>query len=258
MGFSTRQNDILKLVRALGFAAVEDLSVRFRVTPQTIRRDINALCDSGLLRRRHGGAGLPSNYENTPFENREVMQAEGKRRIARAVARLIPDRASLFIGIGTTTAEVARALLDHDGLRVITNNLGVAELMCGNSSFEVILGGGKARNRDRDFIGATAMAVFRDIRADFGIVGAGAIDEDGSLRDFDFDEVRLSRLIVDNSRQTVIAVDHTKFDRNATVRFASLDEATALVTDAPVPPAIERVAARSGVAIHIALEEEND
>ncbi len=253
MGFSERQSDILHLVRAEGFVSVEDLSQRYGVTLQTIRRDINALCDVGLLRRHHGGAGLPTSYENAAYDHREVMQAEEKRRIAQCVAGLIPNRASLFIGIGTTAAEVARALLDHDGLRVVTNNLNVAELLCRNLSFEVIVAGGRARNRERDFIGEAALAVFRDIRADYGILGAGGVDSDGSLRDFDFDEVRLSRLIVENSHHPILAVDHSKFDRQATVRFAHLTEIRSLVTDNPPPTAIVEAAQKADIALHVAV-----
>ncbi|MDR3438889.1 DeoR/GlpR family DNA-binding transcription regulator [Telmatospirillum sp.] len=252
MGFSLRQIDILQVIRAEGFAAVEDLSARFAVTPQTIRRDINVLCDRGLLRRRHGGAGLPSSYETGAPEDGKVVQAEGKRRIAKAVAGRIPDGASLFIGFGTTTLEVARALLEHDGLRVVTNNLNVAELLCRNATFDVILAAGKARNRTRDFIGETAMATFRGIRADYGILGAGGIDSDGSLRDFDIDEVQLSRLIIDNSRLTMVVADRTKFNRDAPVRFASLNEVAVLVTDSPVPEPIALLAARCGVDIQVA------
>lgn len=252
MVFSDRQNDILGLIRTEGFATVDLLSQRFGVTQQTIRRDINTLCDSGLLRRHHGGAGLPTSYENMAYERREVMQAAEKRAIARTVASLIPDSASLFIGIGTTASEVARALLDHDGLRVVTNNLNVAELLCRNPSFEVIVAGGKARNRERDFIGESAMAIFRDIRTDYGILGAGGVDEDGSLRDFDFDEVRLSRLIVENARIPILALDHTKFNRAATVRFAALTEVATLVTDGPVPDSITALAQHHAIDIHIA------
>ncbi|MBN2751367.1 MAG: DeoR/GlpR transcriptional regulator [Rhodospirillaceae bacterium] len=249
---TTRQSEILQWVRNDDFVSIEGLSTHFEVSPQTIRRDVNLLSDRGLLRRQHGGVGLPSSFENMAYESREVMQAEEKRGIAKVAASLIPDYASLFIGIGTTAAEVARALVDHDGLRVVTNNLNVAELLCRNSSFEVILAGGKARNRERDFIGETAMSVFRDIRTDFGILGAGGIDADGALRDFDFDEVRMSRLILENSNKPLVVADHTKFNRAATVRFAALHEIHTLITNAPVSSRLADLAEQSGVEVLVA------
>src|SRR3546814_18855338 len=99
------------------------------------------LCDLGLLRRYHGGAGLPSSVENLAYQTRQVLHQEEKARIARVLAAEIPDNASLFINIGTTTEQVANALVDHKGLRVITNNLNVANILGGKPDFEVIVTG---------------------------------------------------------------------------------------------------------------------
>ena len=148
-----RQERILDLTRRHGFVAIEDLARRFSVTTQTIRRDINRLCAQGALRRYHGGAGLPSSVENLAYSARQVLCLEEKRRIAALVARHVPDRASLFINIGTTNEEVARALMTHKGLHVITNNLNVAGILSGNPDFEVIVAGGVVRARDRGIVG---------------------------------------------------------------------------------------------------------
>lgn len=256
MDFNSRQSEILQIIRNERFASVESLASRYTVSPQTIRRDVNQLCDLGLLRRQHGGVGLPASYENIAYETRSHLQAEEKIRIARAVAGLIPDNTSLFIGIGTTTVAVARALMQHRGLRVVTNNLEVADLFCRNPSFEVILAGGRARNLQRDFIGEAALAVFRDIRVDFGILSVGGLDCDGSLRDFDFDEVRLSRLILDNAEHPIVVADHTKFRCAAAVRFGRLSEARTLVTDAPISAALGETVAACGVALLVAEAEQ--
>jgi DeoR family glycerol-3-phosphate regulon repressor len=98
-----RRADIVDLVRRQGFVSIESLAQRFAVTPQTIRRDINALCDQAVLQRHHGGAALASSVENLAYPDRLVLCIEEKRKIAALVARHIPDQASLFINIGTTT-----------------------------------------------------------------------------------------------------------------------------------------------------------
>jgi DeoR family glycerol-3-phosphate regulon repressor len=102
-----RLEEILALARRRGFVSIDELAQRFAVTTQTIRRDINHLCEEGVLRRYHGGAGLPSSVENLAYSTRQILCLEEKRRIARLVAGHIPDHASLFINIGTTTEEVA-------------------------------------------------------------------------------------------------------------------------------------------------------
>src|SRR5262249_42587491 len=111
-----RQRQILTLTRQRGFVSIDELAGHFGVTPQTVRRDINDLCARDLLRRYHGGAGLPSSVENLAYQARRVLNHAEKRRIARLLAQHVPDEASLFINIGTTTEEVARALLKHRGL----------------------------------------------------------------------------------------------------------------------------------------------
>lgn len=248
----SRQQQILELVQKRGFMSIEALAEHFSITPQTIRRDINQLCDRELLQRYHGGAGLPSSVQNIAYQTRQVQALEEKRRIAQALARHIPDDASLFINIGTTTEEVAKALLSHRGLRVITNNLHVASIMSQNEGFEVIVAGGVVRPRDRGIVGETTIDFLGQFKVDFGIIGISGIDADGSLLDFDHREVRASRCIISNSRQVFLAADHGKFGRNAMVRLGNLSELDAFFTDRVPPPAICDLLVAHDVRLHVA------
>src|SRR4051812_35588538 len=142
---SPRQQEILTLARAQGRVSVDDLASRFDVSPQTIRKDLNDLCEQRVLSRIHGGAVVASSVENLSYEARRFLSQEEKRAIGRAAAAVIPNNASLFINIGTTTEEVARALHDHEGLLVITNNLHVATLLYPHPKIEVIVAGGAGR-----------------------------------------------------------------------------------------------------------------
>ncbi|MEJ2639687.1 MAG: DeoR family transcriptional regulator [Desulfosarcinaceae bacterium] len=231
---------------------IEHLAQRFAVTPQTIRRDINELDKKGQLQRYHGGAGTSSSVENVAYSHRKVICLPEKQKIARSLAREIPDRASVFINIGTTTEEVAKALLHHHGLRVITNNLNVALILSGNPDFEVIVAGGLIRNRDRGIIGESTIDFINQFKVDFGIIGISGIDLDGTLLDFDYREVRAARAIIDNARRVFLAADHTKFGRNAMVRLGGIDEVDVLFTDAAPPPAMAEVLASSEVGLRVA------
>ncbi len=246
-----RQERILELTRRHGFVAIEDLAQGFSVTTQTIRRDINQLCAQGALRRYHGGAGLPSSVENLAYSARQVLCLEEKRRIAALLARHVPDRASLFINIGTTNEEVARALMAHKGLHVITNNLNVAGILSGNPDFEVIVAGGVVRSRDRGIVGEAALDLIGQFKVDIGVIGISGIDADGSLLDFDYREVRVAQRIMANSAQVFLAADHTKFGRNAMCRSAQVDQLDALFTDRPPTPAYREVLEAAGVALHV-------
>ncbi len=246
-----RHQSILELVNTFGFMSIEDLAQRFSVTPQTIRRDINAMDRQGLLQRYHGGAGIRSSVENVAYTTRQILCLQEKKRIARQVAQCIPDQASLFINIGTTTEEVARALLDHTKLRVITNNLNVAMTLSANQSFEIIVAGGLVRSRDMGIIGEATIDFINQFKVDFGIIGISGIDEQGCLLDFDFREVRAARAIMDNSRQIFLVSDHTKFGRNAMVRLGQLSEIQALFTDRRPPDPLLEIMHSHKVTLHI-------
>ena len=136
-----RHQEILDIARTQGKVLVEDLASRFEITPQTIRKDLNDLCEKKLLNRIHGGAVFPSGTENMQYEQRRMIAAPEKEAIGKAAARLIHDNASLFVNIGTTTEAVSQALLDHGRLMIITNNINVANRLRVYPQFEVVIAG---------------------------------------------------------------------------------------------------------------------
>ncbi|TCT11719.1 DeoR family transcriptional regulator [Tepidamorphus gemmatus] len=244
-----RQKSILELARQVGRVTVEDLAARFEVTPQTIRKDLNDLCDKRLLTRVHGGAILSSGVQNVGYDARRMMAMEAKAAIGQATAALIPDSASLFINIGTTTEAVARAMLQHDGLMVITNNLNVASLMRGYSQIEVVIAGGVVRHADGGIVGEAAVDFIRQFKVDFAVIGVSAIDADGALLDFDYREVRVAQAIISNARHVILVSDATKFERSAPVRIGHLSQVQTFVTDVCRPAAIRRICAEANVRL---------
>ncbi len=247
-----RHQQIMQRVRQQGFVSIDDLAQTFELTPQTIRRDINELCRIGMLRRYHGGAGLPSSVENVAYKARQVMHQDAKRQIARQIASQIPDQASLFMTLGTTTEEVAKALLEHEGLRIITNNLNVASVLSNNDSFEVIIAGGVVRSRDRGITGEATIDFMRQFRVDYGIIGISGIDVDGVLLDFDYREVRVVQAIMANSRRVWLAADHSKFGRNAMVRLGHLQDLDAVFTEREPPETWLKLLQESDTRLEIA------
>ncbi|WP_134496070.1 DeoR/GlpR family DNA-binding transcription regulator [Microvirga pakistanensis] len=236
-----RQQEIVDLARLQGRVNVDDLAARLEVTQQTIRKDLNELCELRLMTRVHGGAIIASGVENVAYEARRLIAQAEKQAIGAATARLIPNNSSLFINIGTTTEEVARALQDHEGLLVITNNLNVANLLYRHPKIDVIVTGGPVRRADGAVIGAAAVDIVRQFKVDYAVIGTSAIDEDGSLLDFDVREVRVSRAIIDNARNVVLVADHLKAERSAPVRIGHLREVDIFVTDALVSPPLREV-----------------
>ena len=245
-----RLQEILGIARDIGRVSVDDLAARFAVTPQTIRRDLNELCDSRRLTRVHGGAILASGVENLAYDDRKLVSQPHKRLIGEAAARLVADNSSLFINLGTTTEEVARALSAHTGLLVITNNLQVAAGLHRHKGIEVILSGGTVRRSDGGLVGAAAVEHIGQFRTDLAVIGTSAIDADGTLLDFDIREVQVSQAIIRNARRVVLVADGSKFLRTAPVRIAHLSDVDALVTDRlPSASAVAALCALNGVEV---------
>lgn len=253
MTSKTRQSALLDEVRRRGAARVEDLAAQFGVTLQTMRRDVQQLAEAGLLTRVHGGVRLPaSTTENIGYRQRQALQAAEKARIAKAVAARVPHGCSLMLNIGTTTEAVARELLHHRGLRVITNNLNVAATLADNADCEVIIAGGVVRSRDRGIVGEATVDFIGLFKVDIALIGISGIEEDGTLRDFDYREVKVARAIIEHARQVWVLADHSKFGRPAMVHQARLDEVDVLFTDQPAPEPFPQLLAEAGVTCVVA------
>ena len=237
----SRRQQILDIVREVGAVSVEQLLQQFDVTPQTIRKDLNRLCEERLLTRTHGGARLASSVENMSYEARRVLAQGQKQSIGRAVAEIIPDNASLFLNIGTTTEAVAQALLHHRHLMIITNNINVASLMRPYAHNKVIIASGEVRSTDGGIVGESAVDFINQFKVDFAVIGTSAIDEHGALLDFDYREVRVSQAIMSNARHVILAADATKHERTAPVRIGHMSQVHSFVTDHCPGPAFRRL-----------------
>lgn len=229
---SQRHQRILQIARQNGKVQTEDLAQLLAVTVQTIRRDLTHLCRTGVLERIHGGAVLPSGIMNIGYGDRRLQHKTAKQIIAQHCATLIPDNSSIFLNIGTTTEAVAHALLSHQNLMVVTNNLNVANILAENPSCQVIVAGGRLRRSDGGLTGDMTVDMIRQFKVDIAIIGASSMDQSGDILDFDPDEVRVSRAILNQSRRSILVADASKFGRTAAVKIGSLQDIDHFVTDA--------------------------
>lgn len=251
-----RQSDILGRARQHGHVEVEALAHDLRVTPQTIRKDINDLCNRGLLHRIHGGATYPSGVTNYAYDARRFLAAEAKRQMGTLAASLIPDDSSIVLNIGTTTEQVALELRHREGILAITNNINVAHILRDSSSVEVIIAGGLVRKSDGGIVGEATVEFMRQFKVDYAVIGASAIDEDGTILDYDFREVSVSREIIRLSRRTILVADAMKFERTAPVRIAHLRDIEIFVTDRRPPEPLLHICQEHGVQLEIAGEDD--
>jgi DeoR family transcriptional regulator, glycerol-3-phosphate regulon repressor len=249
---SERQSAILALARGAGRVGVEELAARFGVSPQTIRKDLNTLCDRRLLARQHGGAMLASGVENLGYAARRALAHAEKRRIAARCAALIPDGSSLFINIGTTTEEVARALMHHRNLLVVTNNIHVVSILLPCEGVEVVVAGGPVRRSDGGIVGEATVDLVSQFKLDFAVIGASALDEAGGLFDYDYREVRVARAILGNARRAILVADAGKFERSAPVRIGHVAQLHCVVMDRAPPPGFAAACQAAGTQLELA------
>ncbi len=252
MALSFRQAEILEIARSEGRVVVELLADRFGVTLQTIRRDLTELADSGLLDRVHGGAVPRTGVSNYGYEDRRRMNDAAKAAIGRACAQAIPNNSSIILNLGTTTEAVARELLKHSNITVVTNNINVANILMANESCEIMVAGGALRRSDGGLVGDLTTDFMTQFKVDYAVIGASALDRDGDLLDFDLPEVRVSRAIIRQSRQVFLVSDASKLERSAPVRLASLSEIDVVFTDTLFPEDLTRKCRDWGTEIRIA------
>jgi DeoR family glycerol-3-phosphate regulon repressor len=253
MNLAPRHTHLLDVVRSHGPQTIEALAERFGVTLQTVRRDVQRLAEAGLLSRFHGGVRLPgSTTENIAYRQRQAMESEAKTRIAKAIAQRVPNGCSLILNIGTTIEAVARELMQHRGLRVITNNLHVAGLLSANPDCEVIVAGGQVRGSDQGIVGEATVDFMRQFKVDIGLIGISGIEADGTLRDFDYREVKVARTIIEQSREVWLAADRSKFNRPAMVELVRLDDVDVLFTDEPPPQPFDALLTQGDVECVVA------
>ncbi|MGU3359602.1 DeoR/GlpR family DNA-binding transcription regulator [Methylobacterium sp. M6A4_1b] len=247
----TRRVAIVAAVRQRGFMTIEALASQFGVTVQTIRRDLNELSAEGRLERYRGGGGLPSSVENIDYADRRATLLPEKTLIGRLAASRIPSHCSVFLNIGTTTEAVARELVQHDDLSIITNNLNVAIGLAAATAFRIVVAGGTMRNRDGAVLGQLTCDTLSQFRVDVAVIGISGIDADGALLDYDYEEVRATQTILQHARRTFLVADHTKFTRRPMVEVGRLEQIDTVFTDRMPPPEIVALMERHGVALAV-------
>lgn len=236
-----RRDKILELVRQAGYMPIEALTSSFQVTPQTIRLDLNVLADEGRVVRHHGGASIPSSVINTDYDARRTDFADAKASLAQAVAASIPDKSSVFLALGTTMLAMAHALTARSGLKIISNHTEAAQVLARQAGFDVVMLGGRLDPRNLGATGPMTLDAVAGYRPDVCVFSAGGIDADGNILDYYEPETAVVRLMIKRSRRSILAVDHSKFGRSASVMVGHVSDIDQLYSDKAPPAGIKKL-----------------
>ncbi|MEJ8766067.1 DeoR/GlpR family DNA-binding transcription regulator [Oceanobacillus sp. HCA-5259] len=238
---SNRQRQIFNLVEEKGFLKVSEASELLGVAEMTIRRDLVELEDNGLIVRVHGGAKKlqkqNSQYIELSHIQKKSLNIEEKKHIAKIAARLIKEEDVIFIGAGTTT-EYIYDFINVNTVKVITNSISIFNRFKSDSRFDLILIGGKLRERTGSFIGYFTRKMIRDIKVNKVFIGANGIKGD-YITTAEEEEGVIHQIILNNSDENYVLVDNTKFGIEAFQVLSNVTDVTAVITDWKIKPQYE-------------------
>ncbi len=230
-----RQQEIVTDALARGRVEVADLSTRFNVTPETIRRDLSDLQRRRVLRRVHGGA-VP--WETAAFEPslaiRNDQHDAEKRLIARLAVEELPEGGSVILDSGSTTGRFAEAIPRDVGLQLATNSLPTAQVLSGLENAELMVIGGTVRKNTMAMVDMQAVEMVRDLHVDCLFISCDAASAENGLTTPYRHEAAIKRAMIGSARRVVALVDHSKFGADHFIRFADWAEIDVLITNSQV------------------------
>jgi len=247
---SKRHGDILRLLQHDGTVALSELARKLNVSLETIRRDIKPLARSGSVVKMHGAVSLTTTIGEAPFEKRMRENSDAKRMIAAMVAATIRDGDSIMMDTGTTTSFLARALLEHRRLTVVTNSSDIARTLATVNGNKVYMAGGELRSDNGAAFGTTAIDFVNRFSVIHAIVSTGAVNSAG-IMDYDLDEAEFARMVLTRGKRSLVVTDHSKFGREGLVRVGGFDAITELATDKPPPAEIAQAIEGAGASLMV-------
>lgn len=228
-----------------------ELSRLMHVSAETIRRDLVALEQTGALRRIYGGAVSTRRQQSSepPFRQRMVLNTQPKQAIGVAAFRLIKPGQMIFIDLGTTCAEIARALaLDFRGT-VVTQSLLVADALGENRDVEVILAPGRLRRGEWAVTGSATVTFLERMNFDVALLSCGGVDAEGGVTDFNFDDAEVKRRVARNSESAYVAADSSKHGVVGSFAVMPWFDLRGLITDVLPPRGLVEEINRAGARV---------
>jgi len=234
-----REREILEELRLQGGSCrIQILAERLNVSEETIRRNVKALVETGVVRKVHGGVHLTESHIEQPFNRRLAENKTAKREIAERMSDIIKSGDTLFLDIGSTTARIASSLTKHRDLFIVTNSITVAQTLATKNNNRVFLAGGELRAHDAGAFGQEALDFVAQFNTQYAVLSVAAINAEMGFMVHDIREAVFSRAIAARSRITIVAADSAKFGKTAPIVLDTPSSFDMLVTEQQPPKAI--------------------
>src|SRR5436190_5022415 len=261
MLIAERQSRLKDLLARRGMSDLDSLSSELQVSQSTIRRDVESLEKTGVVRRTHGGViwvgdrsgtggGGANGVRPYAFDQRMDYQADAKRRIAAAAAGLVRPGQTIILDGGTTTFYLAQQLLGRR-LQLVTNSLPIANLFINDENVELVLVGGLLYPRYGVLLGPMAETELGNIHAQTLFISVAGV-RGGSLYNQNLLLVQAERRMIEQAQRVVLLADSSKFDQQALARLGSLTEVDVVVTDAEISQEHRDAVRRAGCELIVA------
>lgn len=249
---SKRHGEIIRLLTDKGTVTITTLAGHLGVSTETVRRDVKPLTDQGRIVRMHGAVSLAGETGEAPFERRMRENAVAKRAIARTVASTIRNGDSVMLDTGTTTSFLARQLLAHRRLTVVTNSSDIARTLATVNGNKVYMAGGELRSDSGAAFGVSAIDFISRFSVNHAVISAGAVDAFSGVMDYDLEEAEFARMVLSRGERALVVTDHTKFGRQGLVQVCGFDAFSELVSDAAPPDDLAQALDAAGAILTIA------
>jgi DeoR family transcriptional regulator of aga operon len=246
-----RLGHILERLSSDSSVDVAQLAGDLAVSRASVRRDLQLLESQQLLTRTHGGAVASGVLYELPMRYRGGQRHEAKRTIARYAAGLLgQDVTSVGLNGGSTTTEVARALVSHSGLRVVTNALNIAAELAVRSNIELVVCGGSARSESYELVGPLAELTLSNINLDVAVLGVDGVSVVAGLTTHHEVEAQTNRCLLRAAARVIVVADSTKIGRRGFARISEVGGVSELVTDTDASDADVNALERAGLVVH--------
>lgn|ERR1700675_2894359 len=246
---SERLGAILEELSSDGNVGVSDLAGRFGVSTPTVRRDLELLERQRLLTRTHGGAVAQGLLYELPLRYKSARYQAEKKRIAAAAASLVRDGTAIGLTGGTTTTEVARALVERPRLTVVTNALNIAAELAIRPNLKLVVTGGYARAESYELVGPLAEQSLEGLNLDIVFLGVDAISLVAGLSTHHEVEAHTNLALIERSRRVVVVADSSKIGLVAFAQICPIDRVHELITDTAADPALLAELSAAGLEV---------
>jgi DeoR family transcriptional regulator, aga operon transcriptional repressor len=228
---------------------VSDLCERLGVSAATIRRDLELLEQQRLLTRTHGGAVAQGVLYELPLRYKSPRRQAEKRRIAAAAAERVADGAAIGLSGGTTTSEVARAIVDRPRLTVVTNALNIASELAIRPNLKLVVTGGYARSESYELVGPLAEQSLAGLNLDVVFLGADGITLASGLTTHHEVEARTDQALIERAGRVICVADSSKIGKTAFAQICAIERVHELITDVQADRSVLAALVEAGVAV---------